>query len=197
MSDNYEHLSTLMKNDIYEFEKLFFYNGSLGVNYSKDSSEFKIWAPLASKVFLLLYGKEGKDLKHKEYEIIKMNSGQNGIFEVKINRDLNLQYYNYLIVNGDVIQEVVDPYAKSISINGLRSQVVDLNETNPKGWSRDKRPDFISFQGSSIYEIHIRDFSIDSNSGISIKNKGKFLGFSEKNTNITGSDTKTCLEHLK
>lgn len=197
MSDNYEHLSTLMKNDIYEFEKLFFYNGSLGVNYSKNSSEFKIWAPLASKVFLLLYGKEGKDLKHKEYEIIKMNSGQNGIFEVKINRDLNLQYYNYLIVNGDVIQEVVDPYAKSVSINGLRSQVVDLNETNPKGWSGDKRPDFISFQGSSIYEIHIRDFSIDSNSGVSIKNKGKFLGFSEKNTNITGSNTKTCLEHLK
>ncbi|CUP71032.1 type I pullulanase [Clostridium baratii] len=197
MSDNYEHLSTLMKNDIYKFENLFFYDGSLGVNYSKNSSKFIIWAPLASKVFLLLYGKEGKDLKHKEYEIIKMNPGQNGIFEVKINRDLNLQYYNYLIVNGDVIQEVVDPYAKSVSINGLRSQVVDLNETNPNGWSNDRRPDFISFQGSSIYEIHIRDFSIDSNSGVSIKNKGKFLGFSEKNTNITGSNTKTCLEHLK
>ena len=197
MSDNYEHLSTLMKNDIYKFENLFFYDGSLGVNYSKNSSKFIIWAPLASKVFLLLYGKEGKDLKHKKYEIIKMNPGQNGIFEVKINRDLNLQYYNYLIVNGDVIQEVVDPYAKSVSINGLRSQVVDLNETNPNGWSNDRRPDFISFQGSSIYEIHIRDFSIDSNSGVSIKNKGKFLGFSEKNTNITGSNTKTCLEHLK
>lgn len=197
MSDNYEHLSTLMKNNIYKFEKLFFYDGSLGVNYSKNSSKFIIWAPLASKVFLLLYGKEGRDLKHKEYEIIKMNPGQNGIFEVKINRDLNLQYYNYLIVNGDVIQEVVDPYAKSVSINGLRSQVVDLNETNPNGWSNDKRPDFISFQGSSIYEIHIRDFSIDANSGVSIKNKGKFLGFSEKNTNITGSNKKTCLEHLK
>ncbi|AIY84424.1 pullulanase, type I [Clostridium baratii str. Sullivan] len=197
MSDNYEHLSTLMKNDIYKFEKLFFYDGSLGVNYSKNSSKFIIWAPLASKVFLLLYGKDGKDLKHKEYEIIKMNPGQNGIFEVKINRDLNLQYYNYLIVNGDVIQEVVDPYAKSVSVNGLRSQVVDLNETNPKGWSNDRRPDFISFQGSSIYEIHIRDFSIDANSGVSIKNKGKFLGFSEKSTNITGSNTKTCLEHLK
>lgn len=118
MSDNYEHLSTLMKNDIYKFEKLFFYDGYLGVNYSKNSSKFTIWEPLASKVFLLLYGKEGKDLKHKEYEIIKMNPGQNGSF-------------------------------------------------------------------------------IDANSVVSIKNKGKFLGFCEENTNITGSNTKTCLEHLK
>lgn len=197
MSDNYECLSNLMKNNLHEFDTMFYYDGLLGVEYTTKFSIFTLWAPLASKVFLLLYGANGKNLKYTDRETIEMKSNEKGIWKVEVCKDLDLQYYNYLIVNGDVIHEVVDPYATSVSVNGLRSQVVNLENTNPSGWSDDRRPKFISFQASSIYEIHIRDFTIDENSGVLLKNKGKFIGFCEENTKIPGFTTKTCLDHLK
>lgn len=57
--------------------------------------------------------------------------------------------------------------------------VVDLSETNPSGWSEDISPDFSSNNLATdavIYELHVRDASIDPHSGI--KGKGKFTGLS-------------------
>lgn len=46
----------------------------------------------------------------------------------------------------------------------------------------------MSYTDSVIYELHVRDFSIDESSGI--QNKGKFLGLTEKGTkNPTGQTT--------
>lgn len=197
MSDNYMYLCNLMKNNLSEFERMFFYNGNLGVVYTKEKSIFSLWAPLASKVFLIIYGHKGRNLNYKERDTIEMHYVSSGVWKVEVKGDLNYQYYNYLVLNGDVINEVVDPYAKSVSLNGLRSQVVNIEDTNPENWNDDIRPKLISFQASSIYEIHIRDFTIDSNSGVLMRNRGKFLGFCEDNTTIPGLYTKTCLSHLK
>ena len=41
-----------------EFNEKYNYDGKLGVIYSKKSSEFKLWAPLAEQVELVLYGKD-------------------------------------------------------------------------------------------------------------------------------------------
>ena len=47
-----------------------------------------------------------------------------------------------------------------------------------------------------IYELHVRDFSIDENSGISEKNKGKYLAFTEKGT-TNGRGQSTGIDHLR
>jgi pullulanase len=47
-----------------------------------------------------------------------------------------------------------------------------------------------------IYELHIRDFSIDPDSGISDANKGKYLAFTEEGTTSPGG-SKTGIDHLK
>ena len=39
-----------------EFNEKYNYDGELGVIYSKNSSEFKLWAPLSEEVQLILYG---------------------------------------------------------------------------------------------------------------------------------------------
>ena len=44
-----------------------------------------------------------------------------------------------------------------------------------------------------IYETHIRDFTIASSSGI--KNRGKYLGFTERGTKLHGGES-TGLDHL-
>ena len=45
-----------------------------------------------------------------------------------------------------------------------------------------------------IYEVHIRDFSMSPSSGI--KNKGKYLGFTETGTTLSTGET-TGIDHLK
>ncbi len=55
--------------------------------------------------------------------------------------------------------------------------IIDLAQTNPDGWQGHFRPDPIRQNEAIIYELHVRDFSVDENSGI--QNKGKYLAFTE------------------
>lgn len=197
MNNKFIEVTSLIQNNIYEFENKYYFNGELGCCYTKNKTTFTIWAPCSNKVFLLLYGERGKNLNYKEKRMIELDYIGKGAWKIEVNEDLKNQYYNYLVLNGDISHEIVDPYAKAVSLNGLRSEIVNLEELNPGGWEKDIRPKLKSFQSSSIYEIHLRDFTIDIDSGVSIKNKGKYLGFCEENTFIPGTDIRTCLEHLK
>ena len=38
------------------------------------------------------------------------------------------------------MNEVPDPYAKIVGVNGRRAMIADLKETNPAGWANDKSP---------------------------------------------------------
>ena len=77
-----------------EFNEKYNYDGKLGVIYSKKSSEFKLWAPLAEQVELVLYGKDYNALESNK-TIIKMNRENRGVWRVKIDEDLSGEYYNY------------------------------------------------------------------------------------------------------
>lgn len=74
---------------------------------------------------------------------------------------------------------------------------IDLEETNPIGWKEEHKPKLKEATDSILYEMHIRDFSIDESSGVSIENRGKFLGVVEGETTIPGTKVKTTLDHLK
>ena len=148
-----------------EFNEKYNYDGELGVIYSKNSSEFKLWAPLSEEVQLILYGKEYNNLDANK-TIIKMNKEDRGVWRVIIDEDLNGEYYNYLVRNNGKTYESVDPYAKAVSINGEKSMVIDMEITNPTGWSNDKRPLLKAATDSIIYEAHIRDLTKDEASGV-------------------------------
>ena len=91
-----------------EFNEKYNYDGELGVIYSKNSSEFKLWAPLSEEVQLILYGKEYNNLEANK-TIIKMNKEDRGVWQVIIDEDLNGEYYNYLVRNNGKTYESVDP----------------------------------------------------------------------------------------
>ena len=61
----------------------------------------------------------------------------------------------------------------------------------------EKKPSLENPLDSILYEMHIRDFSIDKSSGVSLENRGKFLGIVEENTKVPGTEVKTTLDHLK
>ena len=182
-------------NEIYG--KLDNYDGKLGALYSKEETRFILWAPLAQDVKLALYNRDGLDFESNIQKTVSMRFEEDdGIWHVTIKGDLSGIYYNYLVTNDDVESEVVDPYAKAVGVNGKRAMVVDLEATNPEGWKDDVKPVLKDATDSVIYEIHVRDFSINENSGVKDKYKGKYSGVVERNTRIPGTDIKTGLDYV-
>ncbi|MBQ4531021.1 MAG: type I pullulanase [Lachnospiraceae bacterium] len=185
----------MKENTIYltkEFEEKYTYTGNdLGSIYSKNSTAFRVYAPTAESVVLNLY-KDGS--KGTPFEKIEMKQAENGTYTTVVSGDLNKVYYTYEVkVNGKT-KEAVDPYAKAAGVNGLRGMVVDLKATNPEGFEQEVRPEKVNPEDAVLYELHIRDFSIDESSGM--KNKGKYTAFIEENT-VNGDKLKTGIEHMK
>ena len=177
-----------------EFEELYHYDGELGALYSKDKTSFVLWAPTATNVRLALFDAgSGVDAK----EIKEMTKGENGIWTLEVNGDLDGTYYTYLVTNNGVEKEVTDPYAKAVGVNGNRAMVIDLSSTDPEGWENDVKPEFVDATDAIIYELHIRDFTIDESSGASMEVKGKYNGMWESGTTLFGDgDIKTGIDHL-
>ena len=169
------------------------YKGTdLGLTYSKTQSTFRIWAPTAEKAQLIFY-KDGTGGVAES--TVDMKRAVDGVWYSQIPADLKGKFYVFRVqINGAWLQEVPDPYAKSVGVNGKRAMVVDLKETNPAGWEKDKSPVFKNKTDAIIYELHVRDASIAENSGI--KNKGKYLGLTETGTK-NAERLSTGLDHIK
>ena len=173
------------------------YSGNLEIDYSKERTRFVLWAPNANNVRLALFGKDEMNYSNTPEKIIDMNRGEQGTWNLEIEGDLDGEFYNYLVTNSGNEREVTDPYAKALGVNGDRGMVVNLKDTNPVGFENDERPELSSYVSSIIYEVHVRDFSINENSGISKEKKGKFIGFCEHSTTIPGKYTKTGIDYLR
>ena len=178
-----------------EFERKFTYEGDdLGATWTAAKTSFRLWAPTASSVKVNLYkgGTAGAD---DLLEQLEMMPDVNGTWIAEKKGDLNGTYYTYLVdVNGKTA-EACDPYARTTGVNGQRAMVIDLDSTNPEGWETDTDPHGgNSITDAVIYELHVRDLSIDESSGI--QNKGKFLGLIEAGT-TTPEGIPTGLDHMK
>lgn len=175
-----------------EFEEAYFYeDNDLGASYSKESTTFRLWAPTASSARVLLFedGHLGE-----AYKAIDMTKDIKGTWVATENGDLNGTFYTYEVEVQDEINEGIDPYSKAVGVNGKRGIVVDLSLTDPEGWEKDTKPELDNFTDAIIYELHIRDLSMDEDSGI--ENKGKFLGLTEKGT-TNAEGLSTGLDHIK
>ncbi|MBE5965393.1 MAG: type I pullulanase [Lachnospiraceae bacterium] len=174
-----------------EFEEAYYYDGDdLGAVWTKEKTTFRLWAPTATEVLLNLYETgNGND----RIESIPMNPDVKGTWYLEKTGDLNGVYYTYSVTVDENTVEAVDVYAKAAGANGIRAMVVDLDSTDPKGFTGDEKPKFVNPTDAIIYELHIRDFSVDKSAGI--KNQGKYLAFTEKGT-VAPSGVKTGLDHL-
>ena len=101
-------------------------------------------------------------------------------------------YYDYLVYIGEKKLRTADPYATGCNCNGRKSMVVDLRRTDPEGFREDKAP--AAEKEQIIYELHIKDFSYDKESGIPEIYRGKYKAFTVQGTN---GRYPTCMEYLK
>lgn len=173
------------------FDKMFYYEGNdLGNTYSKTKTSFKVWAPTATQVKLVTYKKYNDKIGSEFY----MKKSEKGTWAFEFNGDQKGIFYTYKVNIGGVWNEAVDPYARSVSVNGDKGAVIDLKETNPEIWKPSEKPNFTNLNDAIIYELNVRDFSIDKNSGM--ENKGKFLAFTEKGTKGTDGN-RTGIDYIR
>lgn len=176
------------------------YSGTdLGANYTKSATTFKVWAPSASKVQVKLY-KTGSDAETGAgvigtYDMTKDDS--NGVWSVTQNGDLKGNYYTYLVTVNGKTNETRDVYSKACGVNSKRSMVVDLDSTDPDGWANDTHKLFNEQSDATVWEVSVRDFTLNASSGVDADKRGKFLGAAQRGTTLNGAgNVKTGIDYL-
>jgi pullulanase len=172
------------------FEEMYTYHGELGAIYTKEQTIFRLWSPTAEFAYVNLYPTGHDSDMTERLEMVRI---ENGAWEAIKQGDLANIYYTFSVFVDGWEREAVDPYARAAGVNGRRGMVVDLEATNPTGWFDYKVPGFTNPVDAVIYELHVRDFSINETSGM--VNRGKYLAFTE--TGTTNPDgLSTGVDHL-
>lgn len=155
----------------------------LGLSYFNDKSIFKVFST-RNKLKLRLYENQETEF-FKEYSMIVKNN----VFSLCLKGNYEGYYYTYIIEDK---YEVTDPYSYFSSKNSIRSFIGDIKKTDIEDFRKHKKP-LIKKDEIIIYEMHIKDYTFNENSGIF--NRGKFLGLTEDNTKY--NNFSTGLDHLK
>ncbi|MCI9888274.1 pullulanase-type alpha-1,6-glucosidase [Micrococcales bacterium 31B] len=140
-------------------------NAKLGVTFTKGAPTFRLWAPTAQAVSLLTWepGATGEPARHAA-----TRDAASGTWSAAGGTDLVGDEYLWEVTvyapsTGAIETNLVtDPYSVALTLNSTRSVVVDLNDKKwaPKQWAKTPAPTVKQAVDRSIYELHIRDFSI-------------------------------------
>ena len=131
------------------------------MTYSPEQTTFKLFAPNNAKCYV----KVGK-------KKVKMTKMGDCLWTATVKGDQKGQPYVFNAGHGDI----PGVFAKAVGTNGREGYVLDLRDTDPKGWEKDKRPVCLSPADLIVYEMHHRDFSIAHKGA---KYPGKFLALTE------------------
>ena len=184
----------VMKSTAYgeaRFDELYGYTGTLGAEYSAAQTKFTVWSPYATAMKLNIYA-AGEGGTAESYD---MTAGEKGTWTYTLTGDQNGKYYTYTVINGTAKDEVVDPYARSGGKNGKRGMILDLDKTDPTGWTTQSNPMLGSNAEAVIWEAQLRDVTIHESSNVTAANRGKFLGLTE--SAATNGGKSTPLDYLK
>ena len=169
---------------------------TMGPNFEDNS--INVWAPTAQEMALVVYD---RDFNLSERVDMTYDTST-GIWQAALKNDwlANRYFYRfgakvYHHLTDTIMEyEVTDPYATAVNENAEYSQFVNLADTDlmPAGWQNlNKAP--VAPADISIYEAHIRDFSIfTSEAGAAA---GKYTAFALNG--IDGKKLITPMAHLK
>jgi pullulanase/glycogen debranching enzyme len=158
-------------------------SSNFGTTVADGRTTFALWAPTARNVSVCLHSDgDGPAMSLVGLE----RDTASGTWSATADRDLSGRYYTYLVDvyvpgTGVVRNRVTDPYAVSLTTDSRRAYVADLDapQLAPPGWSRTPSPArVVAATDASIYELHVRDFSI-GDASVRPEYRGKYLAFTE------------------
>ncbi len=159
----------------------------LGATPSTRRTDFRLWAPTARNVAVCTY--DSGSGRATGVHAMALDE-RTGAWQARLPRDLSGSYYKYAVdvaVDGlGLVRNLVtDPYSVSLTVDSKRSYIADLGAASlkPKGWDATRPPDTVKAQTDMvIYELHVRDFSINDPS-VPAPKRGKYAAFGETNSN--------------
>ncbi len=157
---------------------------TLGATYASDKTVFRIWSPDSSDVKVNVDGTD-YDMKLSSIE------GYTKVYEVSVDGDLAGKTYQFTVGG----KKVRDPYGRMVANgNDTANIVMDMSKTDPEGGWADA-PALKNREDSVVYEVHVRDFTIDKTSGVDSDKRGRYLGMVQTGTTYSG--VATGIDHLK
>ncbi|MFT7724059.1 MAG: DUF3372 domain-containing protein [Roseateles sp.] len=162
----------------------------LGATVAGGSTRFKLWAPTAQAVSLVLSTPvAGSTLTRTTTEPM-VRDAATGVWSLAKPGSLQGASYRYQVQvfvrgTGLVKNLVTDPYSLGLTLGGQQSVVMDLNAaaTKPAGWDAGAPPATVNAPSDlSIYELHVRDFSIND-ATVPAAQRGKYLAFTQAQSN--------------
>ncbi|TYZ13524.1 type I pullulanase [Hymenobacter lutimineralis] len=168
------------------------YDGpDLGLTFVRGQARLRVWAPTAEKLQLKLYTEGTGGTPVAEYA---MQKSTGGTWTYTLPAQPPGRFYVVqATIKGKQLAEVPDPYVHAVGVNGERGALLDPAMVSPTEWDDDRRPRLRQATDIVIGELHVRDLSMQPQSGI--QQKGKFLGLAELGTRGP-SGVKTGLDHL-
>ncbi|MEU8227533.1 pullulanase-type alpha-1,6-glucosidase [Kribbella sp. NPDC048915] len=151
-------------------------NRAYGVTWKRGKPTFTLWAPTAQRV-RLLQGSTAVDMRRNS----------DGSWEASGPRSWKNAPYRYEVTvyapsTGKVETNVVtDPYSLALTADSTHSVAVDLNDPagKPALWSTTPAPKLARSVDSTIYELHVRDFSINDTT-VPAAHRGTYLAFADE-----------------
>ncbi|MET9272858.1 pullulanase-type alpha-1,6-glucosidase [Kribbella sp. NPDC003557] len=149
---------------------------SYGVTWQGAAPTFTLWAPTAQDVKLLIGS-----------STVRMRRGDDGAWSVVGRPSWKNAPYRYQVTvyapsTGEVETNVVtDPYSVALTTDSAYSVAVDLNDPagKPALWSKTPSPRLARGVDSTIYELHVRDFSINDGT-VPAAHRGSYLAFADE-----------------
>jgi pullulanase-type alpha-1,6-glucosidase len=153
----------------------------VGATWHGRTPRLALWAPTAQQVDLLLWlpGTTAPQRIHTQ-------RGRDGVWRVTGRPAWkNAQYLYEVTVYAPTtraieVNRVTDPYSRTLTTDSTRSVLVDLADPAlaPGQWARTPSPRLAQSVDSSIYELHVRDFSI-SDTTVPAAHRGGYLAFAD------------------
>jgi pullulanase-type alpha-1,6-glucosidase len=157
----------------------------LGVAWDAGVPTLRLWAPTAKNVNLHVFDDADPTTTSTTFSM----AATDGVWSAVGDASWSGKYYLYEVEvyvpsTGAVEHNMVtDPYSVSLAMNSTRSQIVDLNDPAlaPNGWSEVEKPDLARPEDISIYELHVRDFSIFDET-VDAADRGTFAAFNDEDS---------------
>ncbi|HET8642085.1 MAG TPA: pullulanase-type alpha-1,6-glucosidase [Pseudonocardiaceae bacterium] len=167
------------------------YGADLGPTWRGGRPGLALWAPTANAVVLLL-----DPAGPQPAQRVAMRRDSDGVWRVSGQPSWRNAAYAYEVnvyvpaEDAMRVNVVTDPYSLGLTTNAERSILLDLDDRAllPDGWGALAKPALAKPEDSTIYELHVRDFSITDET-VPAQHRGTYLAFTH-----AGSDG---MRHLR
>ena len=161
---------------------------TLGPSFRNGMATLRVWAPTARDMKVRLFA----DSTTPNYSLQPMTlDPASGVWTYSApSSALDGRYYLFEAhvyvrsTNRLETNVVSDPYSVSLSMNGVRSQAVSLDDPQymPRDWRRLAKPRLAAPEDIVLYELHVRDFSATDDT-VPENLRGTFAAFTRTRSN--------------